>query len=183
MTTIRKSGRRDKCTASTRRSPLRRSPLSPWRAPRRSRPRPRPRSSGGTPCRAPTTRLVENLAKEFNATQSEYKVVPVYKGTYPETLNAGIAAFRARQPPHIIQVFDVGTGVMMGAKSAIKPIAEVMKEGGQSFNKARLSLRHRLVLQRRRRHHAVVPVQQFLARSCTTTRRASGKPDSTPRRR
>jgi sn-glycerol 3-phosphate transport system substrate-binding protein len=79
--------------------------------------------------------LVENLAKEFNATQSEYKVVPVYKGTYPETLNAGIAAFRARQPPHIIQVFDVGTGVMMGAKSAIKPIAEVMKEGGQSFNK------------------------------------------------
>ncbi len=80
--------------------------------------------------------MVENLAKEFNATQSEYKVVPVYKGTYPETLNAGIAAFRARQPPHIIQVFDVGTGVMMGAKSAIKPIAEVMKEGGQSFNKA-----------------------------------------------
>jgi sn-glycerol 3-phosphate transport system substrate-binding protein len=79
--------------------------------------------------------LVENLAKEFNATQSEYKVVPVYKGTYPETLNAGIAAFRARQPPHIIQVFDVGTGVMMGAKSAIKPVAEVMKEGGQSFNK------------------------------------------------
>jgi sn-glycerol 3-phosphate transport system substrate-binding protein len=79
--------------------------------------------------------MVENLAKEFNATQSEYKVVPVYKGTYPETLNAGIAAFRARQPPHIIQVFDVGTGVMMGAKSAIKPIAEVMKEGGQSFNK------------------------------------------------
>jgi sn-glycerol 3-phosphate transport system substrate-binding protein len=79
--------------------------------------------------------LVENLAKEFNATQSEYKVVPVYKGTYPETLNAGIAAFRAKQPPHIIQVFDVGTGVMMGAKSAIKPVAEVMKEGGQSFNK------------------------------------------------
>jgi sn-glycerol 3-phosphate transport system substrate-binding protein len=80
--------------------------------------------------------LVESLAKDFNATQSEYKVVPVYKGTYPETLNAGIAAFRARQPPHIIQVFDVGTGVMMGARSAIKPVAEVMKEGGQSFNKA-----------------------------------------------
>jgi len=79
---------------------------------------------------------VENLAKEFNATQSDYKVVPVYKGTYPETLNAGIAAFRARQPPHIIQVFDVGTGVMMGAKSAIKPIADVMKEGGQTFNKS-----------------------------------------------
>ncbi|EWY40975.1 sn-glycerol-3-phosphate ABC transporter substrate-binding protein [Skermanella stibiiresistens SB22] len=79
---------------------------------------------------------VENLAKEFNATQTEFKVVPVYKGTYPETLNAGIAAFRARQPPHIIQVFDVGTGVMMGARSAIKPVADVLKEAGQNFDKS-----------------------------------------------
>lgn len=77
--------------------------------------------------------VVEGLAKEFNATQTAYKVVPVFKGTYPETLNAGIAAFRAKQAPHIIQVFDVGTGVMMGAKGAIKPIAQVMKEGGEKF--------------------------------------------------
>lgn len=76
---------------------------------------------------------VERLAKEFNESQSDYKVVPVFKGTYPETLNAGIAAFRARQSPHIIQVFDVGTGVMMGARAAIKPVAEVMKEGGEKF--------------------------------------------------
>ncbi|NYZ15251.1 sn-glycerol-3-phosphate ABC transporter substrate-binding protein UgpB [Azospirillum sp. RWY-5-1] len=76
---------------------------------------------------------VERLAKEFNESQSDYKVVPVFKGTYPETLNAGIAAFRARQAPHIIQVFDVGTGVMMGARAAIKPVAEVMKDGGETF--------------------------------------------------
>lgn len=76
---------------------------------------------------------VERLAKEFNESQSDYKVVPVFKGTYPETLNAGIAAFRARQAPHIIQIFDVGTGVMMGARPAIKPVAEVMKEGGETF--------------------------------------------------
>src|SRR5919107_6240123 len=81
--------------------------------------------------------LVENLAKEFNATQSEYKVVPVYKGTYPETLNAGIAAFRAGQPPHIIQVFDVGTGVMMGAEGAIVPVAEVMEKAGATFDKSK----------------------------------------------
>jgi sn-glycerol 3-phosphate transport system substrate-binding protein len=80
------------------------------------------------------TEVVENLAKDFNATQKDYKVVPVYKGTYPETLNAGIAAFRARQAPHILQVFDVGTGVMMAARGAIKPVAEVMKEGKQKFD-------------------------------------------------
>ncbi len=54
--------------------------------------------------------VVETLSKEFNASQSDYKVVPVFKGTYPETLNAGIAAFRAKQAPDIMQVFDAGTG-------------------------------------------------------------------------
>ncbi|MEK8027523.1 sn-glycerol-3-phosphate ABC transporter substrate-binding protein UgpB [Pseudaquabacterium rugosum] len=78
--------------------------------------------------------VVEGLAKEFNAQQPDFKVVPVFKGTYPETLNAGIAAFRAKQAPHIIQVFDVGTGVMMAARGAVLPVAQVMREGGEKFD-------------------------------------------------
>lgn len=81
--------------------------------------------------------VVETLAKEFNESQSDYKVVPVFKGTYPETLNAGIAAFRAKQAPDIMQVFDAGTGVMMAAEQAIKPVAEVLEEGGQTFDKSK----------------------------------------------
>ncbi|HEX9903830.1 MAG TPA: sn-glycerol-3-phosphate ABC transporter substrate-binding protein UgpB [Propylenella sp.] len=80
--------------------------------------------------------VVETLAKEFNENQSDYKVVPVFKGTYPETLNAGIAAFRAGEPPHIIQIFDVGTGVMMNAEGAIVPVAEVIEKGGGTFDKS-----------------------------------------------
>ena len=80
--------------------------------------------------------VVETLSKEFNESQSEYKVTPVFKGTYPETLNAGIAAFRAQQPPHILQVFDVGTGVMMGAEGAMKPVAEILSMGGKAFDKS-----------------------------------------------
>src|SRR5690606_15659077 len=53
--------------------------------------------------------VVEELAAEFNASQADYRVVPIFKGTYPETLQAGLAAFAAGDPPHIIQVFDVGT--------------------------------------------------------------------------
>lgn len=79
--------------------------------------------------------VVETLSKEFNESQDEVKVVPVFKGTYPETLNAGIAAFRAGQAPHIIQVFDVGTGVMMAAEGAVKPVAEVLPLAGREFNK------------------------------------------------
>ena len=80
--------------------------------------------------------VVETLSKEFNESQSEYKIVPVFKGTYPETLNAGIAAFRAGQAPHIIQVFDAGTGIMMAAEDAMKPVADVISMGGKAFDKS-----------------------------------------------
>ncbi len=81
--------------------------------------------------------VVEGLAKEFNEKQSAYKVVPVFKGTYPETLNAGIAAFRAKQAPHIIQIFDAGTGQFMSAKGATKPVADILSEGGYTFDKSK----------------------------------------------
>lgn len=80
--------------------------------------------------------VVDKIAKDFNASQQDFELVPVFKGTYPETLNAGIAAFRAGQPPEIMQVFDVGTGVMMNAEGAIKPVAEVLTEAGMAFDKS-----------------------------------------------
>ncbi|MCB2116338.1 MAG: sn-glycerol-3-phosphate ABC transporter substrate-binding protein UgpB [Rhodobacteraceae bacterium] len=80
--------------------------------------------------------VVEKIAADFNASQSDYKLVPTFKGTYPETLNAGIAAFRAGQAPDIMQVFDVGTGVMMAAEGAVKPVAEVLEGAGMKFDKS-----------------------------------------------
>ena len=71
--------------------------------------------------------VINKLADDFNASQKDYKVVVSYKGSYPDTLNAGIAAFRAGNAPHIIQVFEVGTATMMAAKGAIKPVQELMK--------------------------------------------------------
>jgi sn-glycerol 3-phosphate transport system substrate-binding protein len=78
--------------------------------------------------------VVVKLAEEFNASQSEYKVVPSYKGSYPDTMNAGIAAFRAGNPPGIIQVFEVGTATMMAAKGAVKPVYQLMKDAGEPFD-------------------------------------------------
>jgi len=78
--------------------------------------------------------VVNKLAADFNASQNEYKVVATYKGSYPDTLNAGIAAFRAGNAPHILQVFEVGTATMMGARGAIKPVADLMKEAGEKFD-------------------------------------------------
>lgn len=84
-----------------------------------------------------TGRLAELLdaqVADFNASQSEYKIVATPKGNYSEALNAGIAAFRAGEQPHILQVFEVGTASMMAAKGAIKPVYEVMAESGLPFD-------------------------------------------------
>src|SRR6187549_1340438 len=77
---------------------------------------------------------VNDLANKFNASQKDYKVVPVYKGSYPESMTAAIAAFRAGNAPHILQVFEVGTATMMAAKGAVVPIAKVMADAKEPFN-------------------------------------------------
>lgn len=82
----------------------------------------------------PLNDKVNEIAGKFNAAQSDYKVVPVFKGNYDETLAAGIAAYRAGNAPHILQVFEVGTATMMSAKGAIKPVASVMKDAGEKFD-------------------------------------------------
>jgi sn-glycerol 3-phosphate transport system substrate-binding protein len=77
---------------------------------------------------------VNKIAADFNASQDAYKIVPVFKGSYAETMNAGVAAYRAGNAPHIIQIFEVGTATMMGAKGAVKPVYQLMAEAGEPFD-------------------------------------------------
>src|SRR6476619_7870896 len=77
---------------------------------------------------------VNAFAKRFNESQSEYKVNAVFKGSYPEAMAGAIAAFRAGNAPHILQVFEVGTATMMGAKGAIKPVYKLMKDADEPFD-------------------------------------------------
>ncbi|NNU80128.1 sn-glycerol-3-phosphate ABC transporter substrate-binding protein UgpB [Halovulum dunhuangense] len=84
-----------------------------------------------------TGRLGELTAAQveaFNASQSDYVVNASFKGNYSETLNAGIAAFRAGEQPDILMVFEVGTATMMAARGAIKPVYEVMADAGADFD-------------------------------------------------
>ena len=77
---------------------------------------------------------VNDLAKEFNASQKDYKIVPTFKGTYDESLAAGIAAFRAGNAPAVLQVYEVGTATMMASKGAVVPVAKIMKDAGYKFD-------------------------------------------------
>ena len=77
---------------------------------------------------------VNDLAKDFNASQKDYKIVPTFKGTYDESMTGAVAAFRAGNGPHILQVFEVGTATMMASKGAIIPVGKVMKDAGVAFD-------------------------------------------------
>ena len=78
--------------------------------------------------------VVNDLAKNFNASQSAYKIVPTYKGNYTESFTAAVAAFRAGTAPHILQVFEVGTATMMASKGVTVPVGKIMKDSGVNFD-------------------------------------------------
>lgn len=78
---------------------------------------------------------VKLLADDFNNSQSVYLIRPVYKGNYSEILTSFAAAFRAHQPPAIVQIFEVGTAIMHSTQGAIKPVDELMQEQGISLAK------------------------------------------------
>lgn len=78
--------------------------------------------------------LVAEQVETFNNSQSDYTVVASHKGNYSETLNAGIAAFRASEQPELLMVFEVGTATMMSAEGAVKPVYKVMAEAGAEFD-------------------------------------------------
>ena len=77
---------------------------------------------------------VNDLARQFNESQKDYKIVPTYKGSYDESMTASIAAFRAGNAPNILQVFEVGTATMMASKGAVVPVGQVMKDAGAKFD-------------------------------------------------
>jgi sn-glycerol 3-phosphate transport system substrate-binding protein len=79
---------------------------------------------------------INRIATDFNAAQNEVELQAIYKGSYPDTLNAAIAAWRAGQAPNIVQVFEVGTGTMLAAGPAVKQVWQLVRETGAKIDPA-----------------------------------------------
>ena len=103
------------------------SPRRRWRS---------PTSCGGTRCRASSGGNCQRLKADFNASQSEYRIVPTYKGNYTETITAAIFAYRSRSQPAIVQVNEIATATMMAARGAIYPVFELMRDQSEAFDPA-----------------------------------------------
>ena len=78
--------------------------------------------------------VVNEIATQFNASQSDYTITPVFKGSYEETLTAGIAAFRAGEQPNIMQVFDAGAATVIAAQGATVPVQDLLTAQGVDFD-------------------------------------------------
>lgn len=78
---------------------------------------------------------VNKISSDYNASQKSCNISPVYKGSYEELLTAGIAAFRAKQAPNVIQVFEAGSATIINAKGAVTPVADIFKNAGVPFDK------------------------------------------------
>jgi sn-glycerol 3-phosphate transport system substrate-binding protein len=81
-------------------------------------------------------RVAEQI-KRFNDSQSRFTVVGSFKGSYIDTMTGAIAAWRAGSPPHIAQVFEVGTATMMAAGPAIRPVHALLAEAGVELDPKR----------------------------------------------
>jgi sn-glycerol 3-phosphate transport system substrate-binding protein len=99
-------------------------------------PRIGPRSSSGTPWAANWVSAPTPSPPTFNGLQDQCTVNSVYQGNYTETMTAAIAAFRAGEQPHIVQVFEVGTATMMAAEGAVYPVHQLMEDQGIAFDEA-----------------------------------------------
>jgi len=80
--------------------------------------------------------LLSRFGEDFNRSQNEYRVVVSFRGQYPEQRAAAMAAFRAGNPPHIMQMFDAGSGDMIQSRGAIIPVSQVFQRAGIAFNPA-----------------------------------------------
>lgn len=80
---------------------------------------------------------VAEQVKRFNDSQSAVTVNATFKGGYTETMTGAIAAWRAGNPPHIVQVFEVGTATMMAAGPAIRPVHQLLAEAGITLDPRR----------------------------------------------
>lgn len=79
-------------------------------------------------------KTLQGIVDDFNKANPQYHVNAVFKGSYKDSMNAAIAAYRAKQAPDIVQVFEVGTATMMYSGGAIKPVQSMSEEVGDPID-------------------------------------------------
>jgi sn-glycerol 3-phosphate transport system substrate-binding protein len=78
---------------------------------------------------------IDELCEGFNKTYPQDHVRCLPQGTYEQTMRKAVAAYRADQPPAVVEIYDVGTADMMRS-GAIYPVDALMKDTGHHTDDA-----------------------------------------------
>lgn len=62
--------------------------------------------------------VLTQFIDDFNASQDQVEVVPIYQGSYNDVLNQYRLAVQAGKTPHLVHVFEIGTRFMIDLNSA-----------------------------------------------------------------
>ena len=57
--------------------------------------------------------IINEIANRWNAKQDVSRLIPTSKGSYEDILAAFIAAYRAGEHPHMVQIYDAGAAIMV----------------------------------------------------------------------
>jgi sn-glycerol 3-phosphate transport system substrate-binding protein len=74
------------------------------------------------------------LAQQFNDSQADYVVMPLYRGTEREAVEAAFAAQKTGQGPHLLQVDDSLRATLSASPKAFVPLQQVMERAKQPFS-------------------------------------------------
>lgn len=67
---------------------------------------------------------IQAKADAFNKTHPNIKVVPTFKGSYRETLQAAILAARQGKPPALVQIYEIGSQLALDS-GIFQPVGEI----------------------------------------------------------
>jgi len=81
--------------------------------------------------------IINEIADRWNAKQDESVMIPTSKGTYEEIMAAFIAAYRAGEHPHMVQIYDAGAATMVAQvkNGVVYPFEDMAEKYGVAFNK------------------------------------------------
>ncbi|OFZ99610.1 MAG: hypothetical protein A3H35_17050 [Betaproteobacteria bacterium RIFCSPLOWO2_02_FULL_62_17] len=76
---------------------------------------------------------ITRLANQFNASQSAWRVRPVYKGSNADLVGLGLAAQREKRAPHLLHLDQAGGAALAANRKAYRPVQMLLQDGAQRF--------------------------------------------------
>ena len=78
-------------------------------------------------------KAIPTMANEFNASQDKCYVEPIYQGSYDDSLNKLKAGLQSKDTPAVVQLYDIGTRLMVDLK-VITPVQDFIDKEGYDLS-------------------------------------------------